>query len=373
MDDLVAPFKVSFSADEVQRFLVRAQSVLESGWLIPGPNNADLEEAFAQFIGARFAVAVASGTAGLEIVFRASGLTGAAVLIPANTNYATAEAVLRAGCRPVLYDSGLCPTLQAIEAAAVDDVGALVVVHIGGYMSPELPAIADWCDRRGVQLIEDASHAHGARLDDKNAGTLGAAAVFSMFATKVVTTGEGGIISTPDPDLAAECRLYRDQGKAGDGVHHDVFGSAWRMSELHAALGAVQMDALPATLDRVNRLAGRYAEGISHPDVTVPFDSAARYSGHKFIVTVDAEPLRQSLEAHLLASSIRTAKSVYEVPVHRQAVLALGQGEAFPVADRFAATHLCLPMWKGLTDEDADQVIDAVNGWAGYAVTDARS
>jgi perosamine synthetase len=105
MTELVAPFKVGFSASEVEQYLVRARAVLESGWLIPGANNADFEGRFADFVGGSHAVAVASGTAALEIVLRASGLGGSTVLVPANTNYATAEAVLRAGCRAVLYDS----------------------------------------------------------------------------------------------------------------------------------------------------------------------------------------------------------------------------------------------------------------------------
>jgi dTDP-4-amino-4,6-dideoxygalactose transaminase len=331
--------------------------------LIPGVNNAELEQRFAEFIGGLHAVAVASGTAALEIVLRALGLGGSTVLVPANTNYATAEAELRAGCRLVLYDSGLCPDLDAIEAAGAQDAAALIVVHVGGYLSPELPAIRLWCAERGVLLVEDASHAHGAALDGQHAGTFGVAAAFSMFATKVLTTGEGGLITTADRDLAEDCRRYRDQGKADDGLHHVAFGSAWRMSELHAALGVVQLDGLAAGLDRVNRLVHRYVEGIDHPGVWVPHDPAVRYSGHKFIVRTEDRSARASLRDHLYGKGIRTAKGVYEVPLHRQPVLRLGAGQSFPLADAFAATHLCLPMWKGLTDADADRVIEAVNGW----------
>jgi dTDP-4-amino-4,6-dideoxygalactose transaminase len=336
---------------------------LESGWLIPGANNVEIEQRFAGFIGGSVAVAVASGTAALEIVLRALGLDGSAVLVPANTNYATAEATLRAGCRPVLYDSGLYPDLDAIEAAGVEDAAGLIVVHIGGYLSPDLPAIRAWCDRRGVLLVEDASHAHGARLHEQCAGTFGVAAAFSMFATKVITTAEGGLITTADRQLAEDCRRYRDQGKADDGVHHALFGSAWRMSELHAALGVVQLDGLAASLDRTNGLVQRYVQDIDHPGVRVPHDPAVHYSGHKFIVTTDDATARESLRAHLHGKGVRTAKGVYDVPLHRQPVLGLGAGRAFPLADAFATTHLCLPMWKGLTDAQADRVIEAVNGW----------
>jgi perosamine synthetase len=363
MDDLIPPFQVSFSQSEVAQFLARARDVLESGWLIPGRNNRELEQRFAEFVGGSHAVAVSSGTSALEIVMRAGGLGDSAVLVPANTNYATAEAVLRAGCRPVLYDAGLYPELREIETAPADGVRALIVVHIGGYLSPELPAIRAWCDRHGVLLIEDASHAHGARLREQCAGTFGAAAAFSMFATKVITTSEGGVIITADPALATDCRRYRDQGKAADGVHHEVFGSSWRMSELHAALGIVQMDALAAVLERVNQIVCRYVRGIGHPAVRVPHEPTVRYSGHKFIVTTDGGAARESLRTHLHNRGIRAAKGVYEVPLHRQPTLGLAAGQAFPLADLFAASHLCLPMWKGLTDADADRVIEAVNAW----------
>jgi perosamine synthetase len=363
MNEVIPPFRVSFSASEVEQFLARAREVLESGWLIPGRHNRELEQRFSEFIGSSHAVAVSSGTSGLEIVLRAAGLGRSAVLVPANTNYATAEAALRAGCRPLLYDAGLYPELHGIQAAHSDDVKALIVVHIGGYLSPELPAVRTWCDRRGVLLIEDASHAHGARLHERCAGTFGAAAAFSMFATKVMTTAEGGVIITADPALAADCRQYRDQGKADDGVHHAVFGSSWRMSELHAALGAVQMDGLAAALDRVNHLVCRYVRGIAHPAIRVPYEPTVRYSGHKFIVTTDGEASRESLREHLLGRGIRAAKGVYEVPLHRQPALGLGVGQEFPVADGFAASHLCLPMWKDMADPDADRVIEAVNAW----------
>jgi perosamine synthetase len=363
MDEMIHPFRVSFSPGEVEQFLARAREVLESGWLIPGQNNRELEQRFAGFVGGSHAVAVSSGTSALEIVMRAAGLGGLAVLVPANTNYATAEAALRAGCRPVLYDAGLCPELREIETAHDDGVRALIVVHIGGYLSPELTAIRAWCDLHGVLLIEDASHAHGARLGEQYAGTFGVAAAFSMFTTKVITTAEGGVIVTADPALAADSRRYRDQGKADDGAHHELFGSSWRMSELHAALGIVQMDALPTVLERANQIVCRYVRGIRHPAVRVPHEPTVRYSGHKFIVTTNDEPARESLRAHLHSQGIRAAKGVYEVPLHRQPALGLGAGQAFPLADLFATSHLCLPMWKGLTDGDADRGIEAVNAW----------
>jgi dTDP-4-amino-4,6-dideoxygalactose transaminase len=333
--------------------------------LIPGANTSELEERFAELAGVGEAVAVSSGTAALEIALRSLQVASAAVLVPANTNYATAEAVLRAGCRPVLYDAGLYPRLRAVQDAWTPEISALVVVHIGGYLSPDLPQLRAWCQRRGMRLVEDASHAHGARLHGRPAGSFGHAAAWSMFATKVLTTSEGGMVTTSDPRVAALARRYRDQGKADDGQHHVLFGSAWRMSELHAALGVVQLDALPERLDRVQRVLRRYATEILHPQVRVPLHDAVFYSGHKAIVEVADMAARGALREHLVGCGIGWAKGVYEVPLHRQPILRLGAGQAFPVADRFAGGHLCLPLWRGLTDHDVDRVVTAVNHWPG--------
>jgi len=364
MTSEVASYRVRFSAGEIEEFVARARIVLSAGALVPGVNNCELERLFAELAGTRHATAVSSGTAALEIALRCLGLSDGAVLVPANTNYATAEAVLRAGCRPILYDAGLHPDLGCIEAACTAEVMGLIVVHIGGYLALTLPQIGEFCARRGIRLVEDASHAHGATWRGRAAGSFGDAAAFSMFATKVLTTAEGGILVTDDAETAALSRRYRDQGKADDGVHNVVFGSAWRMSELHAALGVVQLPRLPAVLERVNTIVKRYVAEIAHPMVEVPYDPDVRYSGHKFVVTVTGGR-RESLRTHLLDHGVRPAKGVYEVPLHHQPALGLPAGVGYPQAEHFAASHLCLPMWKGLTDAEVDRVVSAVNRWSG--------
>jgi hypothetical protein len=141
--DEIAAFRVRFPAEVVEEFLRRAAAVLETGQLIPGTNNAEFEDRFATLIGAGHAVTVSSGTAALEIALRVAGVEGRPVLVPANTNYATAEAVLRAGCRPVLYDAGRYPDLAAIGAGWTPEIAAVVVVHIDGYLTKEV-AVSRW-------------------------------------------------------------------------------------------------------------------------------------------------------------------------------------------------------------------------------------
>lgn len=184
-----------------------------------------------------------------------------------------------------------------------------------------------------------------------------------MFATKVLTTSEGGIIVTTDEGIRNLSKVYRDQGKDTDGVHNIVFGSAWRMSELHAALGLVQLKHLAEYVQRNNEIAQNYKHQIKHPDVNVPWDQDAIYSGHKFIIMMPSRDHRDSLRRHLVANDILPAKEVYAVPLHDQPVLSfLNQGE-YPIADQFSATHLCLPIWKGLTNLNIDRICATVNDW----------
>jgi dTDP-4-amino-4,6-dideoxygalactose transaminase len=354
---------VRFTPTEITDFMGRAEAILTSGRPVPGVNNDELERQFARHLGAPHAVAVSSGTAALEIGLRCLGLADRPVLVPANTNYATAEAVLRAGARPVLYDSGLYPDLPSIDKACPADAAAVIVVHIGGYLTPSMPDITGFCAQRGLHLVEDASHAHGATLRGRSAGTFGHVAAFSTSATKVLTTGEGGLLVTGDPTVAGDAVRYRDQGKADDGLRSVLFGSAWRMSELHAGLGVAQLGSLGAALHRHNAIIGRYVAGIDHPGLRVPYEREVRYSGHKMIVLADDAAARDRLRTHLLVRGIGCAKGVYEVPLHRQPALRLGAGQRFPAADRFAATHLCLPLSRWLTDDQVDTVIDAVKGW----------
>src|SRR5581483_8533205 len=210
-----------------------------------GPRTGELEEAFAARHGANHAVAVASGTAALEIMLRAVGVEGREVIVPANTFFASAAAVLHAGGTVRLADvdpDTLALSAATVEAALTPATAGVLHVHIGGAITPEMPAIARLCEDRGLFLLEDAAHAHGSDRDGAPAGRWGRAAAFSFYPTKVITSGEGGIVVTDDQAIVDEARIYRDQGKAGFlGGEHVRLGYAWRMSELHAAVGVVQL------------------------------------------------------------------------------------------------------------------------------------
>ncbi|HXZ73126.1 MAG TPA: DegT/DnrJ/EryC1/StrS family aminotransferase, partial [Streptosporangiaceae bacterium] len=215
--------RVVFPASDRAEIAAAVTEMLASGALTLGPYTRKFEAAFAAAHtgprapspGGPHAVAVASGTAALTIALLALGVRGREVVVPANTFYATAAAVLQAGARPVFadVDAGTFALNAATTAAALSPrTAAVVAVHIGGLIPPQIDELRALCDGRGVALVEDAAHAHGATFDGRFAGSFGTAAAFSFYPTKVVTSGEGGMVLTGSEELAQEARIYRDQG-----------------------------------------------------------------------------------------------------------------------------------------------------------------
>jgi perosamine synthetase len=206
--------KIQFLPEDRAWIAERIQEVLASGQLTLGRYGAEFERNFAAFCGTEHAVAVNSGTSSLEIILRALRLEGKDILVPTNTFFATAAAVVHAGARPVLADidpASFALGPEQVEKHITPRTGAVVIVHIGGLISDRMPELVDLCARKGIPLIEDAAHAHGSSYGSRGAGAFGLAGSFSFYPTKVMTCAEGGMIVTDDKSLAEEARIYRDQ------------------------------------------------------------------------------------------------------------------------------------------------------------------
>jgi dTDP-4-amino-4,6-dideoxygalactose transaminase len=312
-------------------------------------------------------VAVASGTAALTIALLALGVRGREVVVPANTFYATAAAVLQAGARPVFadVDAGTFALNATTTAAALTPrTAAVVAVHIGGLIPPQIDELRALCDERGIALVEDAAHAHGATFDDRFAGSFGAAAAFSFYPTKVVTSGEGGMVLTFSEELAQEARIYRDQGKGAFSANHHVrLGSAWRMSELHAATGLVHLRRMEEFIARRRAVAARYDKALADLDGLQPLAEppGCRSNIYKYIALLPAGLDRARFKSELAQRfQIKLSGEVYDLPLHRQPVLAEYAGPPLPVAEDLAARHICLPVHSDMTDGEVDEVLAAV-------------
>lgn len=303
-----------------------------------------------------------SGSTALEIAYKALGVAGRDVLVPTNTNYATAAAALAAGARVEFYDGGLYPDLADLRPRITERTAAVVVVHIGGYITPEIRELADACAALGVPLVEDAAHAHGASLAGTPAGAFGRVAAFSFFPSKVITTGEGGVVVTDDPELAGLAYRLRNQGESVDGELHDLPGGSWRITEIGAAVGRTQLVSLAADVERRAAVIARYADLLSDVDeVEIPHLPGRQVpSGYKAVAVLRDPAARAALRDHLAAHGVSVPKLVYATPLHRQPVFAEYAGGAFPAADAFCETHLCLPLWRGIDADQVEYVADRV-------------
>ena len=359
--------RLVFDDEDRATILAMIDGSLQSGSLTLGPHTRELEEAFRARHDTEYAVAVSSGTSALEIVLRSLGVEGRDVIVPTNTFFATAAAVLHAGGTPRFADVSadtLALSVETVEAALTPDTAGVVLVHIGGAISPDTVAIAKLCEERGIFLFEDAAHAHGASYGGRMAGTFGVAGAFSFYPTKVITSGEGGMIVTGDERIRDDAVIYRDQGKAGFlGGDHVRLGYAWRMSELHAAVGVVQLRRLDGFVDNRRAVAVQYDDALARIDGITPLalDAESRSNYYKYIALLDHGVDRQHVKDLLRKEhGVSMSGEVYAAPLHFQPIFdGLHQGR-LPVAEDVCARHVCLPIHSDMSAEEATYVVDSI-------------
>jgi dTDP-4-amino-4,6-dideoxygalactose transaminase len=292
---------------------------------------------------------------------------GREVLVPTNTFFATPAAVLHAGGRPRFVDADASTfgvSLEGIRQRLTPSTVGVIVVHIGGIVSPEMPAIRDFCRSRGLWLFEDAAHAHGCSVDGQMAGSFGQAASFSFYPTKVMTSAEGGMIVTDDENIYSEALIYRDQGKAGFlSNFHTRLGYNWRMSEPHAIIGLSQLARLDEFIKARNCIAAVYDAGLkSIPKVhALTLPSGCRSNYYKCIALLDPDVDRKILKKTLRERfDVGLSGEVYEDPCHLQPVFADYREGDFPIAEDICRRHICLPIYATMTEGEAEYVLDSL-------------
>jgi len=359
----IPPLKIEFSPADREEILARIDRCLSMGKVAQGENVLEFEETFARYVGMKHAVAVSSGGAALEVAMRLLGVEGKEVLVPTNTFAATATGVLLAGGRVRFVDADAATfgvSLKTLQAAVTPQTVGVILVHIGGIITPAIDEIRAWCDAKGLWLVEDAAHAHGSRLRGKMAGQFGRAAIYSFFATKVMTSGEGGLLVTNDEALAQAARGLRDYGKPDPWVSfHTAIGSNWRMPEFCAAVGVVQLKRLEAFVAWRAQVAQWYTEMLRALPALTPVLPVDRGSGYKYILLLPAGVARDRVKAAMKARGVGLPGGVYETPLHQQPVFQ-GAAGLFPVAEEICARHICLPIYYGMTQEEARYVMETL-------------
>jgi dTDP-4-amino-4,6-dideoxygalactose transaminase len=339
--------------------------VLRSGMLAMGARTAAFEEAWAAYCGVRHAVFMGNGTIAQEALLEACGIgPGDEVITVSFTFNATVSALLRVGAVPVFVDvqaSDFAMDPSQVEAAITPRTRAILPVHLYGLMADMAP-LAEIAERHGILLLEDAAQAHGAAYRGRRAGQFGPA-MFSLYATKNLMTGEGGFATTDDDAVADRLRLIRNHGMR-QRYYHESLGTNFKPTDLAAAIGLAQLARLDERTAQRRRNAERLSAGLDGYLVpTVP--EGREHVWHQYTVRFPGE--RDAVATALAERGIGTM-IYYPVPVHRQAYLqALVPGSEdvpLPVTDRLAAEVLSIPVRPNLTDDEVDQVIEAVRAVA---------
>jgi dTDP-4-amino-4,6-dideoxygalactose transaminase len=361
--------RIHFPEQDRKEILEKIDGIMQSGRLTLGEYTKKFEEDFARYSGCKYAVAVNSGTSALEIILRSLDVKGSSVIVPTNTFLATAFSVIHAGADVIFTDCGEDLNLDPakVKEAIKPDTKGVVVVHIGGNIPESMGELQELCEEKDLFLVEDAAHAHGSTKGGKKAGTFGSGGSFSFYPTKVITSGEGGMITTDSEELYNRALIFRDKGKAGFTANvHTELGYNWRMSEPNAVMGMYQFARLDEFIKTRQKIAQIYDESLADVDkittLKLPDDLSSNY--YKYIAVLnkglDRKEVKQALrEKH----EVFFGGEVYELPCHLQPVFKelynLSEG-MFPVAEDLCARHVCLPMFATMTEEEANHVVESI-------------
>jgi len=343
--------------------------VLRSPRLSLGPTSEQFEEAFAEAVGAPFAVSVSSGTAGLHLLCVAAGVgPGDEVITSPYSFVASANCAIYEGATPVFADIdsvtlNLDPA--AVEASVSERTKAVVAVDIYGYPC-ELDELRSICERHGLTLIDDSCEALGATYKGRTIGSHGPSAVFAFYPNKQITTGEGGMVTTHSAEESRLLRSLRNQGRADSGgwLDHARLGFNYRLDEIRAAIGLAQLDKLEEILERRRAAAARYAEllgDVPGAGLLCPDDDDHTRSWFVYVVALPEGSDREAVISELERRGVQTAR--YLPCIHLQSYMRerYGFSEGLcPVAERMSARTLALPFHTGIDEDDQAYVAEAL-------------
>jgi dTDP-4-amino-4,6-dideoxygalactose transaminase len=336
------------------------EEVMASGMLAQGPRVAAFEEAFADFMDVKHAIAVASGTEAIRLGLLALGVgPNSEVIVPAFTFVATATAVMMTGATPVIVD--VEPDTFCLDPVKASDAisaktKAVMPVHLYGHPA-DMGPLVDLCQDHDLSLVEDACQAHGARWNGRRVGSVGEVGTFSFYPTKNMTTGEGGAVTTSDPELAERLRLLRQHGLAAP-YQYKMFGYNSRMTDIEAAIGLVQLGKLDGYNMARRMNASMLTEGIEDLVVTPTEAEWAEHVYHQYTIRTPArDNLWDHLKRHEVGSGVYYPHPLSDVPILEGKARV---PEEPRVTKELSDQVLSLPVHPGLTSQDIETVIMAL-------------
>ncbi len=348
-----------------QEFEAKALEVLRSGWYVLGKEVETFEERFAAYTGGKYCVGLANGLEALQIAVHLLGIgAGDEVIVQGNTYIASVMGITMNGATPVFVEPDAYYQIDAdkIEACITERTKAVMVVHLYGHVA-DMDRITAICKKHHLKLIEDCAQSHGATYKGKMTGTFGDIGCFSFYPSKNLGAfGDAGAIVTNDEELAKEAKIYRNYGSEKR-YYNKVVGMNSRLDELQAGLLNVRLPHMDEITKERQEIARRYRENIRQELITLPAEREDTETvWHQYVIRCER---RQELIDYLSQKEIGTIIH-YPIPPHlSEAYAYLGHKKGdFPITENYADTVLSIPMYTGMTRQEQDYVIEALNEFA---------
>lgn len=345
-----------------EEFEEKALSVLRSGWYVLGSEVTSFEEEFAEYVGTKYCRGVANGLDALWIAFRVLGIgPGDEVIVPGNTYIASVMGITINGATPVFVEPDEYYNIDAskIEEKITDKTKAILVVHLYGQAANMTP-IMEIAKKYELRLVEDCAQAHGAKHEGKTIGSFGDIGCFSFYPSKNLGAfGDGGAITTNDPNIAEDVRVFRNYGSEKR-YYNRLVGTNSRLDEMQAGLLRVRLSHMQELEDEKRDICSKYLEKIKNPNIILPrLRSKSTHIWHQFVIRCSR---RDELIDYLDRNDIGTIIH-YPIPPHLSEAyqyLNMHEGD-LPITEEYAHTVLSIPLYNGLTTEEQDYVIDVIN------------
>ena len=366
-------YSLPYTEEDIDYVCEHTRKILLKGYLTDGGQYvASFEKEWGDIVGAKHSIAVNSCTTALELILKSIDVTNASVVVPTYTFFATPLSVHLAGGRVIYADISretMSLSLESIKQAVDSDTKAVIIVHVGGVISDEILSIREWCDKKNISLIEDAACAHGASYKGQSVGSFGHFTAYSFHHSKVLTSGEGGLITTDNDHAAAQIKRMRAIGLDRAINNWEVFeiGSNYKLPETSAVLGLLHCKKSQEIFDERRSIAKFYDENIKFNNKIAPFViKEGVVSGYyKYVVIARDLAFKKYLTSILKSKyNIELPPTIYEYMCHTQKInnkINFQARASFKNARYMMKHNLCLPMYCGLTREQLQYIIDAIN------------
>jgi perosamine synthetase len=362
-----------FPEEEIPKILDKIKDVLQNKEMLTmGRHVEEFEKKFSNYIGTKYGIATNSCTSALETTLRSINVIGKEVIVPTQTFMATGASVINAGGKVVFADinpKNYNISLKSIKEKITDKTKAIIVVHFAGLITDEIFEIKELCEDKDIYLIEDCAHAHGASIDGIKAGNIGDVGCFSFYATKIMTTGEGGMMTTNNDELYEKMSSIRNRGlniKSNEEIYIN-FGSNYRMTEICAILGLSQLKYLDKFVKHRNKIAKIYDETFEELEQknlveVIRYPANTIHSYWRYVLKLNENIDRKYFQNTLFKKGIKIDWP-YEPPLHLQPAFKKIYGNyngLLPVAEREMKKHVCIPIHIKISDNDAIYISETI-------------